>query len=317
MRPPRTGIGSVPDRTVEAALRRALAVELPYWPQLVAIGASGPSEARGASSAGPPEGLRAQALAPAAADGLPVAAHARALRPWLDALEAQRPAEAKVQLAGPSSLAAPPGAASEAGAVGEAEAIGIVASVGAALLAAVRARGVAPLLVLDEPVLPARGWPRALAAALERLRPAARASGARLGLHACGALDPAAVLAAATGASGAAEGGLDDLLIDAALHLEPLLAQGPALGRFLEAGGRLGLGLVPTDRRPGPELLETAEAGGAALARRLSARLGALASRCLLSPACGLGLHSVADADTIDAALAAAARGWAAGLETG
>jgi hypothetical protein len=285
MRPLRTGIGSVPDRSVEAALRRALAVELPYWPQLVA--------------ADPAEGLRAQALAPAAADGLPVPEHARALRPWLDAIGAQRPGEAKVQLAGPLSLAGPPG-----------HAIDVVASVGAALMAAVRARGVAPLLVLDEPVLPARGWPTALAAALERLRPAARASGARLGLHACGALDPAAVL-------DAGEAGPDDLLIDTALHLEPLLEQGPALGRFLEAGGRLGLGLVPTDRRPGPERVETAEARGVALARRLSARLGDLAARCLLSPACGLGLHAVADADAIDAALAAAARGYAAGLEAG
>jgi hypothetical protein len=118
-----------------------------------------------------------------------------------------------------------------------------------------------------------------------------------VGLHCCGDANWGPVLGL----------GLDVLSIDAALSLESVLACGPALEAFEAAGGRLALGVVPTNLATDADL-------GIALERvlELFAAAGGRASaverldRCLLTPACGLALRSIPDCERVFEDLAGA-----------
>ena len=70
--------------------------------------------------------------------------------------------------------------------------------------------------------------------------------------------------------------------------------------RFLEAGGTLCLGIIPTSpgaRYQVDELCDSVEAS----LRATTPAFERVLSRMLLSPACGLGLHSVEEAVRISA----------------
>src|SRR5262249_12074365 len=85
--------------------------------------------------------------------------------------------------------------------------------------------------------------------------------------------------------------GWDLVSLDAQLSLGPVLASG-AFEKFHAGGGALSLGIVPTDLD---------EPGVAAdLVAEVKSRLPAEAlQRALLTPACGLALRSVPDAERI------------------
>jgi len=111
---------------------------------------------------------------------------------------------------------------------------------------------------------------------------ALRREGAVVGVHCCGNTEWGPLLGL----------GWDVVSIDARLSLEAVLATGAAFEKFQAAGGVLSLGIVPTDLSA-PDDLD-------AVLRDARERLRPEAlGRCLLTPACGLALRSVQDAERI------------------
>ena len=92
--------------------------------------------------------------------------------------------------------------------------------------------------------------------------------------------------------------GIDVLSFDVRLSLDAILDESEAVGRFLDAGGALSLGIVPTDLAGEGEPLELARAVEASVAAALPGRPDAL-RHLLLTPACGLALRTVPDAERI------------------
>ncbi|MGK5081779.1 hypothetical protein WDW37_00615 [Bdellovibrionota bacterium FG-1] len=168
-----------------------------------------------------------------------------------------------------------------------------------AMSARIKEQGAQPLLFLDEPGLygfsPSN--PRHVMA-LQELKvmiQALRKEGVLVGLHCCSNTDWNAVLALP----------LNYLSIDVSLSLGSLLACGPGLRRFIESDGRLALGVIPTGR---PGILRSLDVGALvqALIGDLKSAFGAdqdlvrkVLKQALYTPACGLALQSVADAELI------------------
>ena len=306
-----TGIGSLPHMKVEPAIRLAFAVDIPYLPQL--------------PQRDPAEGMIAQALdglpglRPGAAGGCtvalaiwrkeaaaldrkldraldrgevepfePQAASWRAFRPFLAELARREGRLAKLQLAGPATCAAllalddgrPAGV--EQSLVEQASRLILARAL--AMARAVVRLDAAPIVFFDEPSI-AKLDPRnpRHGLRLQELRLAAtrlQKEGARSGIHCCGGGPWPALLGL----------GLGFLSIDAALSLGPILAE-PSLPRFLEEGGRLVLGIVPA----GGDGVEAAKAA------RLTLEASGLAERilahALVTPACGLGLRTIPEAE--------------------
>ncbi len=199
------------------------------------------------------------------------------LAAFLEQVQARRPRFAKVQLAGPATLAAHgPGPVMEH----------LPETVRALTLRLAQA-GVTPLVFLDEPALHEASAP---VTALEFVRRTASEAGAIVGLHCCGQANWAELLGL----------GFDLISLDARLSLDALLEDRRAWLRFLERGGRLCLGIIPTDagaRYDVDELCDSVEASLRATTPHFERAL----SRMLLSPACGLALHSAEDARRITA----------------
>lgn len=196
---------------------------------------------------------------------------------FLEAIAERRPAIAKVQLAGPLTVASASGLEVErVRAVLQAKAL--------ALVDGVRAAGAKPLIYLDEPALAGDLAPlRSLASAL-------RDRGGWVGVHCCGQPDWNEVLTLP----------LDVLSFDVRLSLDAI-AEAPALEAFLAKGGRLSLGIIPTGpgaRYAVPELVDSV----------LLALPAPAVADALLTPACGLGLFAIADADRVLAELRLAQR---------
>jgi hypothetical protein len=158
-----------------------------------------------------------------------------------------------------------------------------------------RAQGVQPVFFLDEPGLYAFDGkdPRHMVA-LQDLRlmiMALRKEGALVGLHCCSNTDWKAVLGL----------GLDYVSFDVALSSAKVFAEKEALGRFLKEGGSLSLGIVPTDGGHGA-LSPQAMVG--ALYTQMRAALGDSAAQqalkhCFVTPACGLALKTVEEAEAV------------------
>lgn len=320
---PTTGIGSLPHADVAQALECSFAAEVPWWPQLLGVD--------------PREGLLAQALegvpgATPSADGAwaidlgrwrdgrdafirrlddgagfePSPEVARAWRPFLERLERGRPRLAKVQLAGPATVrwftrtvdGRPLGAQldEQLGRLVEARALSLVG--------AVRQRGVTPVVFLDEPGLvllsPANPVHALVLEEVRRLIARLQGAGALVGLHCCGNTAWAQVL----------DLGLDVLSFDARCSLDALTEPTAAWRRFVASGAALCLGVIPTDGAAAWALGELCESVEASL--RATAPPGttyeALLARAWLSPACGLGLKSGAEAERIEGRLREAQR---------
>src|SRR2546428_8755862 len=166
----------------------------------------------------------------------------------------------------------------------------LVLAPGLALSRRLRETGAQPVIFLDEPGLYAfdRRDPQHLVS-LQELRVvvlALRREGAVVGVHCCGNTEWAPLLGL----------GWDVVSIDARLSLEAVLATGPAFERFQAAGGVLSLGIVPTDLSAPDDVDAVLQDARARLGREVLAR-------SLLTPACGLALRSVPDAERIFAEL--------------
>lgn len=179
--------------------------------------------------------------------------------PFLAELKARRSPFAKVQLAGPVTV----------GIVLEEKAV--------AMVHAVRQTGAAPLFFIDEPGLAGAGD----LTGLRRLVDAVRGAGAVVGLHCCANADWARVLGL----------GPDVLSFDARLSLDAVLADPVAVRA---SGVALALGVVPTNLGATYVLAELVDAIEVSLRST-----GCLEVELLLTPACGVAGHSVAEAERI------------------
>lgn len=242
--------------------------------------------------------------------------HARGLYRFLEAvprLGARRPAWVKGQVTGPFSFAM---TVTDEGkrSLAYTPELYEVAVQGMAMKArwlARALRGVAPgaLVVLDEPYLCSFGSAfvnvsrEDVMAALDGAAAAVHAEGALCGLHCCGNTDWSLVLST----------GIDVVSFDAHDYFEGLSLYPRELNAFLERGGTLGWGIVPTSG-------QAAAVGAAALLAELRDRMAALArkgmprerlrSQALLTPACGLGSRTVADAEQAVDVLVEVAAAW-------
>lgn len=317
-----TGIGSLPHSQGELALQTALAHDIPYLPQLptdnpgelmIASALDGVPGLRfddegvctvelGAWEAGSAELTRRidAALASGALEAFEPGVQAyRSWRPFLFEVQARKLPFAKVQLAGPTTVrwAAKTSAGTPVSALPalDRQVYQLLLAKSLAMVKAVRRAGATPVLFLDEPGLyaVARGDPKHAVALkeLEMLIAAVQREGALVGVHCCGNTDWAAVLSL----------GLDILSIDARLSLDAVLEERPEFLQFVGGGATLALGIVPTDLKSSysvPELCESVEAS-----LRSSVPKGvafqALLSRMLVTPACGLAMRSVKDAERI------------------
>ena len=316
-----SGIGSLPHTQLELALQQALLLDIPAAPQLPRRDAAEymvPQALEGL------HGLRADAEGNADLDlgdwrrgaatldarldralehddgvqrFLPSAGAWQALRPFLWEVEQRRPPFAKVQIAGPFTLRwalrttqGEPLAAAPEGKAIERQIFRLVLARALALARRLRETGARPVVFLDEPGLYAfdRRDPQHLVS-LQELRVvvlALRREGAVVGVHCCGNTEWAPLLGL----------GWDVVSIDARLSLEAVLATGGAFERFQAAGGILSLGVVPTDLSAPDDLDPVLRHARKRLPREALAR-------CLLTPACGLAMRSVPDAERIFAEL--------------
>ena len=165
-----------------------------------------------------------------------------------------------------------------------------------AMVRRLKAERIQPVIFLDEPAL--YGWslqnPKHLLG-MQELKvhfQTLRKEGAVTGLHCCSNTDWAQMLGLP----------IDILSLDTALSLENLLAGGAeALSRFLEKGGRLALGIVPTARSMilhslrARDLLESVEKTFERTGQ--SRLLEPVLASALFTPACGLAYHMVADTE--------------------
>lgn len=285
-----SGIGSLPHADLHGALALAFTCDVPYLPELPALGPSEwmvPSALRGLAGLEIDQTGRC-VLRPDGEPGEP--AFSSSWPAFLVEVKARRPRVAKVQVGGPvtvSSCTSLPDGAPARSIQGARDRITAhLAARVAAQCAALLELGVTPLVVLDEPMLSTEFGE------LERVLNAARAAGAWVGVHCCGQAPWAEVLGLQ----------LDLLSIDAGLSLESVLeARGPLAG-FLKRGGRLGLGLIPTQLGARwtvdalCDAMERSMRAGCPDFRRVLAQ-------SLLTPACGLAGHSVSQAERIAAAV--------------
>jgi hypothetical protein len=163
-----------------------------------------------------------------------------------------------------------------------------------AMVKALRAAGATPLFYLDEPGLYALdtrdGQHLLMLAELRLLVVALQREGALVGLHCCGNTRWEALLGL----------GLDLLSFDVRLSLDAVLDVPGPLEAFLEGGGALSLGIVPTDLGEDGNVEELVLAAETSLESVLgAAKARAVLDRAVLTPACGLALRTVIDAERI------------------
>lgn len=316
-----TGVGSLPHTQLELGLQLSLQFDIPFLPQLPI---SSPSEFMIASALDGLPGVVADeeglctvdlgewertarqwggALEASLASGSveafePSATANRSWRPFLWEIENRKLALAKVHLAGPATVrwvakTSAGGSISDHPHLDQ-QAFQFLLAKSLAMVKAVRRAGATPVFFLDEPGLYAleRGNPRHIVVLqeLKMLTLALQQEGALVGLHCCSNTDWAAIFGL----------GLDIVSLDARLSLDAALEERDAFIRFLDAGGTLSLGIIPTNLNTSYEVNELVDGVDAAFRSVLSQeRAFRVLSSCLLTPACGLAMRSVADTERI------------------
>lgn len=317
-----TGIGSLPHTQLELGLQLALQVDIPYLPQLpngnptefmipaalellpgLSVDQDGGVLIDDDAWKAHQESFGQQIEAALASGDLrafePTVAACRAWNPFLFEIEARRQKLAKVQLAGPATVRWV--AKTKQGDLAadnprlDQQIFRLVLARCVAMVKAVRRTGATPLLYLDEPGLYAldRTDPRHLMVLqeLKLLVVALQNEGALVGLHCCSNTDWEPLL----------DLGLNLLSVDARLSLDAVLDTGEALHRFVRGGGAFSLGIIPTDLASSYRVSELVDAVETSLRAtfRDEATFQQVASRSLLTPACGLAMRSVPDAERI------------------
>ncbi len=327
-----TGIGSLPHTQLELGLQAALALDIPFLPQLPA---GRPSEFMIPQALEGLPGLRWDeegmctvdleaweagrvdfqarlegALSSGVLEGFePSLEGCRTWRPFLWEVEHRKLAFAKAQLAGPftvRSVARTADGRATLDVPGLDESIfRLVLARSLAMVKALRRAGTTPLFFLDEPGLFAfeRTNPRHLLAMqeLRLLVVALQREGALVGLHCCGNTDWASLL----------DSGVDVLSLDVRLSLDAVLDESGAFSRFLDSGATLSLGIIPTDLSSTYEVGELVDAVEVSLKAALPPghSFAQVGTQLMLTPACGLAMRSVVDAERVLEQLKVAQRG--------
>lgn len=316
-----TGIGSLPHTQLELALQMALQQDLPFLPQLPA---QQPSElmipaaleglpglafdADGSCTvqfdtwlAGRDQlALSLELALPSNADGTfePSPQSSRAWRPFLFEVEQRKLPFAKVQLAGPATVRwvtrTTDGRPAHSIPELDQQIFRLILARALAMTRAVRRTGATPIFFLDEPglyALDAQNLQHALVLKeLQMLTVALQREGTLVGVHCCSNTHWPRLL----------DLGFDIVSIDARLSLDALLEDRDAWLRFVGSGATLALGIIPTDLSSTYRVSELCDSVEASLrATTPSLPFEALLSRMLLTPACGLGLRTVLDAERI------------------
>ncbi len=320
-----TGIGSLPHTSVEAAVEQSFRMDVPYLPSMPNRDAREymlPQALEGmpgivADDAGmillDLDAWKAGHIAyddklhAALEDGelapfMPSPDYAAASSAFFERLTGEDRQYAKAQIAGPMTLQwtlrtedgqlPPPVALTQVSRTVLARTL--------AYAERIKACGSTPVVFVDEPGLYAfsRTQPNHIVM-LQELRinlMALKKAGAQVGLHCCSDADWGALMGL----------GLDVLAIDTRLSLPSLLKAGEALVTFVAMGGRLALGVIPTneaEETPTTDaLIAELHAELATLEQYFPTRASTIEhilGRSLLTPACGLGLLEVAFAEGV------------------
>ncbi len=317
-----TGIGSLPHTQQELALQMALQVDVPYLPQLPA---GHPSELMIPAALEGLPGLSFDGdgvctidveawMAARESFGLSIEAAlqsgdlerfepsseaCRAFKPFLWEVEHRKLAFAKVQIAGPATVrwvakTSTGKPASEIEPLDQ-QIFRLLLAKSLALARAVRRANATPIVYLDEPGLYAfeRTNPRhiVLLQELKLLVTALKRERALVAVHCCSNTDWGALL----------ELGLDLLSIDVRLSLDAVLDERHRFLDFIQRGSVLSLGIVPTDLASTYSVEELVESVEASLRATIPPGMsfGETLARFPLTPACGLAMRSVVDAERI------------------
>jgi hypothetical protein len=313
-----TGIGSLPHTQLELGLQTALQQDIPYVPQMpvnhpgefmiaealeglpgLIIDGDGLCTVDLARWEAGRDAFGAKVEAGLASGELsgfePTPEACRAWKPFLWEVEHRKLALVKAQLAGPATVRWV--ARTDRGdcacdvALLDQQIFRMVLARFLARATALRRAGATPVIFIDEPGLYAldRQDPRHLVVLqeLKVLVMALQREGTVVGLHCCSNTDWSALL----------ELGLDLLSVDARLSLDAVLDDRRGLDRFLASGGRLSVGIIPTNAASAYEVTVLVDAVDASLRAALGARYATLGPRCLLTPACGLAMRTVLDAE--------------------
>jgi hypothetical protein len=317
-----TGIGSLPHTQLEMAIQMAMQVDVPYLPQLpianpgefmipaalerlpgLNVDADGGLTIDAGEWAASRAAFREELEASLASGNLrafePSPASARAWNPFLFEVEHRRLMLAKVQLAGPATVRWY--AKTSTGEIAsdlpelDQQIFRLLLARCLAMVKAVRRGGATPLIYLDEPGMYAldRSDPRHLIV-LQEMRlmvVALQNEGALVGIHCCSDTDWAALL----------ELGVNLISADVRLSLDALIDSGQALSRFIQGGGVLSLGIIPTDLSASYRVEELVDAVETSLRATFKDErmYREIASRSLLTPACGLAMRQVTDAERV------------------
>jgi hypothetical protein len=316
-----TAIGSLPHTQAELGLQLALQLDVPFLPEFPQVN---PGEFMMASALEGLPGLHFDAMGMCTVDRRAWEAGAKAFGQRLDAalasgdvssfepsaqarwawlpflweVQNRKLALAKAQLAGPATVRWGTQLSTGGAVVEDAEVdkqvFRLLMARCLAMVKALRAAGCTPLFYLDEPGLYALdttdGRHLLMLAELRLLVVALQREGALVGLHCCGNTRWEALLGL----------GLDLLSFDVRLSLDALLDVPAPLEAYLEGGGALSLGIVPTDLGEDANVEELAGAAQASLESVLGASAAhAALDRSVLTPACGLALRTVIDAERI------------------
>jgi methionine synthase II (cobalamin-independent) len=317
-----TGIGSMPHTQVELGLQAALAMDIPFLPQMPMHHPSEymiPSALEGLPGLSYDEdgmctvdlakweagraAFEAQleaALSSGDYDAFePTPEACRAWRPFLWEVENRKLRLAKAQIAGPFTVLSV-ARTSDGRATLEVPGLDqamyrLVMARSLAMVKSLRRTGTTPLFFLDEPGLYAfqRSQPRHLLVLqeLKLLTLALQREGALVGIHCCGNTDWGALLDVQP----------DLLSLDVRLSLDAMLEETEALSRFLAAGATLSLGVIPTDLTSSYDVGELTDSVEASLKAALpkGQSFTQVLAHLMLTPACGLAMRSVQDAERI------------------
>lgn len=318
-----TGIGSLPHTQRELAMQLALSVDIPFLPQL-------------------PQRSTAELMLPQALEGLPGmmfdndgnisvdvetwqaartqtesrlervlsgdesldpgAHHWAAWRPFVfDVADRELPF-AKAQIAGPVTtrwaLRTTDGEPASSVDGLEKQVLELILARALSMTRTLKATGTVPIFFLDEPGLFALNPsdPKQLVSVreLEVVVRALRNEGALVGLHCCSNTHWETIL----------QLGLDYIAVDASLSLLPLVSAGPSFDAYVNGGGGLLLGIVPTNTQVGggyyvTDLVDTSMAVLSHHANGGGVSVEQVLARTILSPACGLAMRSLTDCEQV------------------
>ncbi len=320
-----TGIGSLPHSNIDSALEFSMRLGIPYLPQIpmrnpwefmipqALDGLPGMQLEQGGLVSLPADLWRSQShilekrlerafATENFADFEPSGSTSSGWRPFLWELEEKAHSIAKIQIAGPFTsqwaIQIKSGSPGDCYPELSNQVYRLVLARSLAMVKRLVANEIHPFLLIDEPGLYTYSHqnPQHLAALreLKIMVQSLQKAGATVGIHCCGNTDWSALMSL----------GIDLLSLDTSLSLQAALGEvhRPALENWLQSGGRFSLGVIPTSAN-GP--METEMLVQNLIQTLQSAWIGpagyadSILQNALLTPACGLALQSIPEAEWV------------------